>query len=158
MTDAVVVYCGCQFYSSVTMYLVLTESCNYGEKFCPSIKHQLIHTLLYCTIYRCIMIQNWQYLDTPKLQFGCVKILPFLYHNTHVYRYTIDNTHPYGYETNHVSPLISMQSRWFYPSFALQKNISWFVVLRDDERLLVRQIVYTCGFMNYLLDEATYCK
>ena len=71
---------------------------------------------------------------------------------------TIDNTHPYGYETNHVSPLISMQSRWFYPSFALQKNISWFVVLRDDERLLVRQIVYTCGFMNYLLDEATYCK
>ena len=32
-----------------------------------SSKNQLIHTLLYHTIYRCIMIQKQQYIDTPKL-------------------------------------------------------------------------------------------
>ena len=27
-------------------------------------KNQLIHTLLYRTIYHCIVIQKWQYIDT----------------------------------------------------------------------------------------------
>ena len=30
-------------------------------------KSQLIHILLYRTIYRCIVIQKWQYIDIPKL-------------------------------------------------------------------------------------------
>ena len=48
-----VVYCGCQFYSS--NYLVLMESCNLGLFICKN------QTLLYRTIY-----QKWQHIDTPK--------------------------------------------------------------------------------------------
>ena len=47
-------------------YLVLIESCNLGKKVLFICKNQLIHTLLYCTIYRCIVIQKQQYIDTPK--------------------------------------------------------------------------------------------
>ena len=52
ITDAVVVHYGCEFYSFA----------NYNFS-----KNQLIHTLLYRTIYRCIMIHKWQYIDTLKL-------------------------------------------------------------------------------------------
>ena len=57
MTDAVDVYYGCQFYSSVTV----------AYTFGKSSTNQLIHTLLYCKIYRCIMIIKAEYIDTPKL-------------------------------------------------------------------------------------------
>ena len=40
-----------------------------------SSKNQLIHTLPYHTIYCCIVIQKWQYIDTSKL---CI-ITPLLY-------------------------------------------------------------------------------
>ena len=32
-----------------------------------SSRNQLIHTRLYHTIYRCIVIHKWQYIDTSKL-------------------------------------------------------------------------------------------
>ena len=61
MTDAVVVYYGCQFYGSATTYLVLIIL----EKVLKI--SYIIHTQLYCTIYHCIAIQKWQYIDTLKL-------------------------------------------------------------------------------------------
>ena len=56
MTDAAVVCYGCYFYSSATTYVYVFNSYNFGKKFCPF--NQLIHTLLYCTMYRCIVIQS----------------------------------------------------------------------------------------------------
>ena len=46
MTDAVVVYYGCQFYNSGAYHVGKSS---------------------YHTIYHCIVIQKWQYIDTPKL-------------------------------------------------------------------------------------------
>ena len=54
-TDAVVVHYSCEFYSFATY------------NFRKSSKDQLIHTRLYHTIYHCIVIHKWQYIDTPKL-------------------------------------------------------------------------------------------
>ena len=51
----------------------------------------------------------------------------------------IDNTLPYGYETNHVSALISIMSS--NSSFTAKKDISWFVATSDDACLQVLQIV-----------------
>ena len=39
-----------------------------------------------------------------------------------------------------------------------KKNFSWFVALHDNEGFQVLQIVYTGGFVDYLLFEATHCK
>ena len=63
----------------------------------------------------------------------------------------IDNTLPYGYETNHVSALISITSSSSILVSHANKDISWFVAINDDECLQVLQNVYTGGFMNYLL-------
>ena len=54
MTDAVVVYYGCQN----------LQLCNYfsAYNFGKSCKNQLIHTSLYRTIYRCIVVQKRQYI------------------------------------------------------------------------------------------------
>ena len=59
MTDAVVVYYGCQFYSSCN-YLVLIKVMVVGKGLCSSVRISYIniHTLLYCTIYRCIVIHT----------------------------------------------------------------------------------------------------
>ena len=67
MIDALVIYCGCQYYSSATTYLVLIEGCKFRKKVLFICKIQLIHTLLYRIIYRCIVIQKQQYINTPKL-------------------------------------------------------------------------------------------
>ena len=82
-----------------------------------------------------MQLLKFEYLNNMILKFEYIKFLH--YHdnsfNTTVLYHIIDNTHPYGYETNHVSPLISMQSRWFYPSFALQKTFPglWFYAMMN---------------------------
>ena len=78
MIDVLVVYYGCQFYSYVCNYLVLIESCNLGKVLFIG-KNQLIYTLLYCTIYRCIVIQKRQYIDTPK---SCI-VTPPMFTESH---------------------------------------------------------------------------
>ena len=54
MTDAVVVAIFTAL--QLRMYTYVFNPYNFGKKFCPF--NQLIHTLLYCTMYRCIVIQS----------------------------------------------------------------------------------------------------
>ena len=50
-------------YSYVQYFMTCSYDCNFTKK---------LHTLLYHTMYHCIVIQKWQYIDTPKL---CIVIL-----------------------------------------------------------------------------------
>ena len=70
----------------------------------------------------------------------------------------IDNTLPYGYETNHVSALISIKSSSSILVLHTKKDLCRFVALRNDERLQVLQVVYTGGFVDYLVGKTTNCK
>ena len=77
-------------------------------------------------------------------------------HGIHIIGLAIDNTLPYGYETNHVSALISIKSSSsILVSCAKKTFAAGFMALRNDERLQVLQIVYTC---DYLVGETTNCK
>ena len=59
----------------------------------------------------------------------------------------------YGYETNHVSALISITSSGSILVSHVKKTYPGFAILRGDKRLQVLQIVYLSGFVDYLQGE-----
>ena len=65
---------------------------------------------------------------------------------------SIDNIHTYGYETNHVSALISTRIGPILVS-GVKKTYPGFVILRGNKCLQVLQIIYMSGFVDYLLGE-----
>ena len=65
---------------------------------------------------------------------------------------SIDYILPYGYETNHVSALISSSGSILVTR--VKKTYPGFAILRGDEHQQVLQIIYMSGFVDYLQGEA----
>ena len=61
----------------------------------------------------------------------------------------------YGYETNHVSALISITSSGSILVSHVKKTYPGFVILHSDEHLQVLWIIYMSGFVDYLQGETT---
>ena len=59
----------------------------------------------------------------------------------------------YGYETNHVSTLISITSSGSILVLCVKKTYPGFAILCSDKRLQVSQIIYISGFVDYLQGE-----
>ena len=65
--------------------------------------------------------------------------------------FPIDNIPHYGYETNHVSSYISIRARSSILVSRVKNETFWFLAVRGCEGLLVQQVIYAGGFINYLL-------
>ena len=65
----------------------------------------------------------------------------------------IDNIRTYGYETNHVSTLISITSSGSILVSHIKKTYPGFVILCGNKCLQVLQIIYLSGFVDYLQGE-----
>ena len=65
----------------------------------------------------------------------------------------IDNILPYGYETNHVSALISITSSGSILVSRVKKTYPGFAILRGEEHQQVLQIIYMSGFVDCLQGE-----
>ena len=67
--------------------------------------------------------------------------------------FIIDNIHTYGYETNHVSALISITSSGSILVSCVKRTYPGFAIVRGDECLQLLQIIYISSFVDYLQGE-----
>ena len=72
------------------------------------------------------------------------------HHTAYCHTITIDTVHTYGYETNHVSTLISITSSGSILMSCIKKVYPGFAILHGDGCLQLLQIINISGFVEYL--------